>query len=186
MRWGLVVLVLWVWPAAVLRAQDSVLSFRDLPLGSPQSAMHARFPWRCADLPADPRINPFLAERTCTPTDFGTFAGAHVRHFTLYYWHGQLALVRIVTRAASFSQILEALTERYGPPLVSQTDTLRDRMDGWLPGASYRWERAAGAIMATEYSTSFEDSEIQYRLRAWEDANLAARRRRLLANAQDM
>jgi hypothetical protein len=59
-------------------------------------------------------------------------------------------------------------------------------MVGWLPGASYRWERAAGTIMATEYSTSFEDSEIQYRLRAWEDANLAARRQRLLANAQDM
>jgi hypothetical protein len=172
-------------------------AFKGLPLGSPESVMHTRYPWGCDDNSGDGFFI-WLYDRNCTPmkdnrtgkmdtgADFGTYAGYGPRFYTLYYWHDQLSFVRLVMSSTFFEGVTAALQQRYGPPSKMVVDTVQNRAGGKFQQEIYRWERPLSAITAMRYGTDLEESEVHYELRSWEQADSVARSNKEKQRSRDM
>lgn len=138
-------------------AQESQFEFKGIALGSDISSIENTSRFSCRD-PRDP-----MADRMCS-LKFGeieTIAGAVVEELKLSYYYGKLETIYIAFDAEHFTEVVDALTEKYGTGSV-KTETMQNRMGAMFENKIYSWRRDNATLQARRYASRLDRSSVMY------------------------
>lgn len=155
MRITLVVLFLLLSSAAF--AQEPPFDFKGIALGSGISAVESNAKFLCYE------PKPALADKICSLKlgEKETIAGASVRSLMFFYYSGKLGIISIEFDEKNFSQVTDALVEKYGQGL-SWTERVRNRMGTTFENKIYMWPRNATYLTVDRYSSELSTSSVRY------------------------
>lgn len=139
-------------------AQSEPFEFKGIALGSDIAAIESSSRFSCRD-PNSP-----IADRTCS-LRYGekeTIAGAPVNTLLLHFYGGKLHAISISFEAKNFSQVADALKEKYGEA-VFKTEEIQNRMGATFENRIYTWRRPEAILEAKRFSSKIDTSSAFFR-----------------------
>lgn len=143
---------------AAVAGNNTELEFKGIALGSAIATIEDTGRFSCSD-PRSP-----IADRICSLkfNERETIAGVPIRVLALYYYSGKLETISIAFDEKYFSQIVPALSEKYGHGTV-RLETLQNRMGATFENRILSWRRGQATLEAKRYSGKLDTSSVMYR-----------------------
>jgi hypothetical protein len=138
--------------------QSEPFEFKGIGLGSDITAIESSPKFSCRN-PDSP-----IADRICS-LRYGereTIAGAPIGTLLLYYYDGKLQTISISLEAKHFSQVAEALKEKYGEG-NSKTETIQNRMGASFENRIVTWRKPGAILEAKRFSGKIDTSSVMFR-----------------------
>jgi hypothetical protein len=137
-------------------AQSEPFDFKGIALGSDISVIENNPKFSCHN------INDPIADQTCALEYGETIAGTLVNKLMLYYYDGKLHTILIKFDATNFSQVAEALKEKYGGG-NSKSERVQNRMGETFENRIVTWRKPGQILEATQFSGKLDTSSVMYR-----------------------
>ncbi|MCF8083593.1 MAG: hypothetical protein K9M96_10890 [Deltaproteobacteria bacterium] len=135
----------------------SRLGFKELLLGSSLQDIQKDSRYHC-----EAKKDLGIADTVCmryAPKE--TIAGAPIRLMTLFYTEGKLTNIWVVLKTDYFSQVLEALKEKYGNS-ETKKNHVQNKLGATFENVTYTWHEGRDEINATKYSIDLKTSTVSY------------------------
>lgn len=147
--------------AAPAGASDTY-GFKVYQLGSDFKALEAYRPNPGCNTPRDA----VAGDRICIfPDGAESIGGANIKRVALFYYGDKLNFIRLKLDVHDINAVIEALTDRYGPP-KKRTSNVQTRAGVVLVNEHHSWDNGESSITADRYAESVEESDIVFTLKS--------------------
>lgn len=139
-------------------AQTNPFEFKGIALGSDISVLENTSRFECRD-PKNP-----IADRICS-LRYGereTIAGVPVEVLLLYFYDGKLQTISISFDAKNFTQVADALKEKYGEGSL-KTEEIQNRMGATFENRIVSWRSPGATLEAKRISGKIDRSSVLFR-----------------------
>lgn len=180
--WWLLICLLCLCGSSIAQSDKTALSdvpldFKGIPLGSSDDALRQKFPELRCNVPMQKAQTESMRsikeywERKATEADLvcqrafadpeppwplRDFAGHKAGSVSFVYLAGKLMMAEATLPAFAFRDIVEGLTQKYGPPSTSATEILQNRMGATFQNEIVTWRRHNGEIRVSKYDRDLE------------------------------
>ncbi len=137
---------------------EEPLEFKGFALGSTLASADSVHPLYCKK-----RFDPATPNKVCT-TAFAkddTIAGHPIDKITLYFFDDSLQIITIFFHEKYFSDIVSALTEKYGVGTVTES-TIQNRMGATFDDKILIWRKGSAFVRAERYAGQIDMSSVFY------------------------
>jgi len=156
-----------------LAAADEVqpFSFKNIQLNSTIDVANSYSQILCKELPEDKKV---LGDKQCTymkpgpygqlNPDLATFGGAPVNYIFMNYFNDRLKEIFVSVESKSFSQIVGALREKYGPPLDEKRVPIQTKAGAVYENVVMKWRSGESTLTAEKYFGSVDSSALKFEM----------------------
>lgn len=112
---------------------------------------------------------PYLDNRTCRAAvvKARTYAGVPARTITMHYFADKLAMVRIRIRSDDFTNVVEAIKQKYGAPSEERIEKVTNRMGAIFESRVIEWKGVRSGIILDQYGSRLDESRVSIYADEW-------------------
>lgn len=140
-------------------ANPAPFEFKGIALGSDLADFESNPKYSCWD-----PNKPLVVDNVCklNSSDIETIAGAPVKSLLFLFHAEKLSSISIHLEEKYFTQVVEALTEKYGQGQYT-SEVIKNRMGTSFKNKNYTWIKLGVLLEATRYAGKLDTSVVLYR-----------------------